>query len=174
MRGWSNGTVAIKENNVARKTEQDKREERHGDAVRDVARSNRGHSGDIVAADSIDAVAAHQAVQEDADQAELSGDAPADGVVDKFAAADGPTNDEVEAANKARLAKGEDPVAAASEDVLPTPDPNYEGVEGVGEDTMAIRQSAVDRVIDGEIVRSAEQPSTMGTTRDSAAANIKE
>ena len=127
-------------------------------------------------------MAAHQAVQEDNDQAELSesdGDTP--GSLDKFAVADGPTNDEVEAANKARLARGEEPVAEASADVLATVDEaDEEEMEirnNVGEDTMAARQSAVDRVVDGEIVRAADNPSitevvqgtpdTKSTNRDS-------
>jgi hypothetical protein len=142
------------------------------------SKSNEAPS-DVIAADTLEAVAAHQAVQEDNDQAELSGDVDESaGSLDKFAVADGPTNDEVEAANKARLARGEEPVAEASDDpVLPVP-AELEELDGVGEDTMAARQSFVDRVVDGEIVRAEDnaaitdvvegQPDTLSTTRDSA------
>lgn len=149
-------------------------------------RKHQADDFDVSVADSIGAVEAHQAVQEDNDQAELSdgaGDAAGDGVLDKNAQADGPTNAEVEAANKARLARGEEPVAEASEDPLPKSaaeefgeDSAEASVEGVGEDTMAVRQSHVDRVIDGDIVRANENPATQdiiegtpdtkGTSRD--------
>lgn len=123
-------------------------------------------------ADSFAAVEAHEAVQNDNEQADISGeagDASGDGVLDKNAVADGPTKEEVEAANKARLARGDDPVAEAGDDQLP--EEPEEGSEmairnSVGEDTMAVRQSNVDRVVDGKIVRAEENVSTMGTSRD--------
>jgi hypothetical protein len=127
-------------------------------------------------ADSFEAVAAHEAVQNDNEQAEISGevgDASGDGVLDKNAVADGPTKEEVEAANKARLARGEEPVAEAGDDQLPA-EPEEGSAEEeemrirntAGEDTMAVRQSNVDRVVDGEIVRAEQNVSTMGTSRD--------
>jgi hypothetical protein len=101
------------------------------------------------------------------------GDASGDGVLDKNAVADGPTKEEVEAANKARLARGEEPVAEAGDDQLPA-EPEEGSAEEeemrirntAGEDTMAVRQSNVDRVVDGEIVRAEQNVSTMGTSRD--------
>jgi hypothetical protein len=142
------------------------------------SRSEEAEVAEVAAADSIANVQSARAVAEDSDQADLSGEVNADISLDKFAASDGPTRAEVEAANMGRLARGEEPVAGEAEDVLPEPDPAFEGVEGVGEDTMAARQSHVDRVVDGEIVRAADnpaitdvvqgEPDTLSTTRDAA------
>jgi len=157
---------SIKERNVARKSDN------HGKEVSEVARSERGDSSFRGRGPAVSAVAreidANRAVDEDNPQADLAGDSGAEGLLYPDHS-DGPTNDEVEAANKARLAKGEEPVAEASADVLPEEPEEGSEMEirnTVGEDTMAVRQSAVDRVVDGEIVRATENPSTMGTTRD--------
>jgi hypothetical protein len=187
MEGWPNGAVDIQEREMARRhsagTDEAKAERAAAredfKSERAAAKAERQAPSDVIAADTLEAVAAHQAVQEDNDQAELSGEVDESaGSLDKFAVADGPTRNEVEAANRARLARGEEPVAEASDDpVLPVP-PELEELDGVGEDTMAARQSFVDRVVDGEIVRAEDnsaitdvvegEPDTLSTTRDSA------
>lgn len=87
---------------------------------------------------------AEAAVAEDNDQAEIS--ESGDGTEEDTASVE-----EVGAANAARLARGEDPVVPDNieADATPAYDENLL-LDGVGEDTQAVRQSSGRRIIDGE------------------------
>jgi hypothetical protein len=80
-----------------------------------------------------------------------------------------------EASNAARLARGEDPVVDGVEsvNVEARPEANQGDVlptETAAEDTMAVRQSNVDRVVDNNIERAEEPVSDGNVTNASPSA----
>lgn len=66
----------------------------------------------------------------------------------------------VEAANKGRLARGDEPFVpgnvATKQDLFPAPKSAFGEMDGVGEDTQAVKQSQVPRLRDGHRISADE------------------